>query len=220
MISLICYKSLALVLPSAVFTVALQNALMMLRRSSAVGCMHSISCILCGDIVLVTVTVFILRNQRKSRWTKMIRIHSVTESLEMNLFQRFRVLFIFALTDIPVVGLISCRKYNWVNALHAYTVWWVLASMVVLVWIVVSAHLWKIYVIPRVIYGLEVLSCTLSDVQSRERLQRDMLRRIQSLPRSTAIVAVNCLLGIRPIEQELDLRRLTCCVVYCTLMVL
>ena len=29
---------------------------------------------------------------------------------------------------------------------------------------VVSAHLWKIYVIPRVIYGLEVLSCTLSDV--------------------------------------------------------
>ena len=48
---------------------------------------------------------------------------------------------------------------------------------------VVSAHLWKIYVIPRVIHGLEVLSCTLSDVQSLERLQSDMLRRIQSLPR-------------------------------------
>ena len=73
----------------------------------------------------------------------------------------------------------------------------------------VSVHLWKIYMIPRVIYGLEVLSCTLSDVQSLERLQRDMLRRIQSLPRSTATAAVNCLLGIRPIEQELDLRRFT-----------
>ena len=80
---------------------------------------------------------------------------------------------------------------------------------------VVSAHLWKMYVIPRVIYGLEVLSCTLSDVQSLERLQRDMLRR-QSLPRSTATAAVNCLLGIRPIEQELDLRRFTllCSVLY------
>ena len=73
---------------------------------------------------------------------------------------------------------------------------------------VVSAHLWKIYVIPRVIYGLEVLSCTLSDVQSLERLQRDMLRRIQSLPRSTATAAANCLLGDRPTEQELDLTHL------------
>ena len=82
---------------------------------------------------------------------------------------------------------------------------------------VVFAHLWKIYVIPRVIYGLEVLSCTLSDVQSLERLLRDMLRRIQSLPRSTATAAVNCLLGDRPTEQELDLRRLTLlCSVLCT----
>ena len=30
---------------------------------------------------------------------------------------------------------------------------------------VVSAHLWKTYVIPRVIYGLEVLSYPLSDLQ-------------------------------------------------------
>ena len=63
---------------------------------------------------------------------------------------------------------------------------------------VVPAHLWKIYVIPRVIYGLEVLSC----VQFLERLQRDMLRRIQSLPRSMVTAAVNCLLCIRPIEKK------------------
>ena len=43
-----------------------------------------------------------------------------------------------------------------------------------------------------------------------------MFRRIQYLPRRTATAAVNCLLGIRSIEQELDLRRLTllCSVLY------
>ena len=47
-------------------------------------------------------------------------------------------------------------------------------------------------------------------------MQRDMLRKIQSLSKSTASVAVNCLLGVWPVEQELDLRRLTllCSVLY------
>lgn len=36
-----------------------------------------------------------------------------------------------------------------------------------------------------------------------------MLRKLQSLTKSTAMVAVTCLLGIRPVENELDLRRLT-----------
>ena len=39
--------------------------------------------------------------------------------------------------------------------------------------------------------------------------QRSYLRRIQSLPNSTAVPALYCLLGIRPLEQEFDLRRLT-----------
>ena len=46
-------------------------------------------------------------------------------------------------------------------------------------------------------------------VTALERLQREMLRKLQSLTRSTATVAVTCLLGIRPLENELDLRRLT-----------
>ena len=74
---------------------------------------------------------------------------------------------------------------------------------------VVSAHLWKIYALPRVLYGLEVQVCLQSDIQAREQLQRSTLRRIQSLPNSTAIPALYCLLGIRPLEQELDLCRLT-----------
>ena len=42
-----------------------------------------------------------------------------------------------------------------------------------------------------------------------EQMQRSMLRRIQSLPNCTAITALYCLSGIRPLEQELDLRRLS-----------
>ena len=73
----------------------------------------------------------------------------------------------------------------------------------------VSAHLWKIYALPRVLYGLEVQTCLQSDIQIIEQLQRSMLRIIQSFPSSTAIPALYCLLGVRPLEQELDVRRLT-----------
>ena len=73
----------------------------------------------------------------------------------------------------------------------------------------VSAPLWKIYALPRVLYGLEVQTCLQSDIQNMEQLQMSMLRRIQSFPNSTAIPALYCLLGVRPLEQELDLRRLT-----------
>ena len=73
----------------------------------------------------------------------------------------------------------------------------------------VSAHLWKIYALPRVLYGLEVQTCLQSDIQTMEQLQRSMLRGIQSFPNSTAIPALYCLLGVRPLEKELDLRRLS-----------
>ena len=73
----------------------------------------------------------------------------------------------------------------------------------------VSAHLWRIYALPRVLYGLGVQSCSRTDIQVMEQLQRSILRRIQSLPRNTAIPALYCLFGVRPLEQELDLRRLT-----------
>ena len=46
-------------------------------------------------------------------------------------------------------------------------------------------------------------------IQAMEQLQRSILSRLQSLPKSTVVPALYCLLGIRPLEQELDLRRLT-----------
>ena len=55
----------------------------------------------------------------------------------------------------------------------------------------VSTHLWKIYALSRVLYGLEVQTCLQSDIQTMEQLQRSMLRRIQSFPNSTAIPVIS-----------------------------
>ena len=71
------------------------------------------------------------------------------------------------------------------------------------------AHLWKIYALPRMIYGLEVFTLTNKAMQLLEKVQRSILRHIQNLPPNTALTAVYGLLGLRPIEQELDLRKLT-----------
>ena len=73
----------------------------------------------------------------------------------------------------------------------------------------VSFHLWRIYALPRVLYGLEVQTCLQSVIPAMEHLQRSILRRIQTFPRNTDIPALYCLLGIRTLEQELDLRRMT-----------
>ena len=54
----------------------------------------------------------------------------------------------------------------------------------------VSAHLWKFYALPRVLYGLDVQTCLKSDIQIIEQLQRSMLRRMQSFPNNTAIPAL------------------------------
>ena len=52
-------------------------------------------------------------------------------------------------------------------------------------------------------------SLSLKDVMQLEQLQRSFMKRIQSLPVNAATAAACGLLGIRPIQQELDLRKLT-----------
>ena len=44
------------------------------------------------------------------------------------------------------------------------------------------AHLWKIYALPRMIYGLEVFTLTNKAIQLLEKVQRSILRHIQNLP--------------------------------------
>ena len=71
------------------------------------------------------------------------------------------------------------------------------------------ANLWKTYALSRMVYGLEVFNLSNKDILQLEQIQRTVLRQIQSFPINTSLVAVYGLLGFRPIEQELDLRKLT-----------
>ena len=59
------------------------------------------------------------------------------------------------------------------------------------------------------LYGLETYCLRAKDVQQLEQLQRSIMKRIQCLPVGTATSAAYGLLGIRPIQQELDIRKLT-----------
>ena len=73
----------------------------------------------------------------------------------------------------------------------------------------VSFHMWKTFALPRMLYGLEVSNLRRSDTVQLESLQRSILRRLQCLPNNTANVAVYCLLGARPVEQEIDYKKLS-----------
>ena len=73
----------------------------------------------------------------------------------------------------------------------------------------VSFHIWKTFALPRMLYGLEVSNLRRSDTMQLESLQRSILRRLQCLPNNTANVAVCCLLGAQPVEQEIDYKKLS-----------
>ena len=65
----------------------------------------------------------------------------------------------------------------------------------------VCGKLWSTYVVPRLLYGLEVLYLTGKDIKALEQYQRKSLRQIQSLPDKTHNAAVLALLGILPLER-------------------
>ena len=73
----------------------------------------------------------------------------------------------------------------------------------------VIAHLWRVFALSRMLYGLETYCLRSKDVQQLEQLQRSVMKHIQCLPINTATSAAYGLLGIRPVQQELDLRKLT-----------
>ena len=62
------------------------------------------------------------------------------------------------------------------------------------------AYLWSTYVIPRVVYGLEVQKLSRTDMESLEKFQRKCLRQIQGLPDKTPNCVTLSLLGIPPVE--------------------
>ena len=66
-----------------------------------------------------------------------------------------------------------------------------------------SYVIYRAYVLPRLLYGLDVLSLTQGQVDQLSRYHIQTLRNIQSLRQRTACAAVYMLLGALPLEAEL-----------------
>ena len=63
-------------------------------------------------------------------------------------------------------------------------------------------QIYKTYVLPRLLYGLEILPLNKTNIATLEKFHKNSLRMIQSLPERTATAAVNLLLGALPVEQR------------------
>ena len=74
---------------------------------------------------------------------------------------------------------------------------------------VTSYNIYSTYVLPRLLYGLEVLPLKKKHITSLENFHRKSLRSFQSLPQRTAISAIYLILGALPVEAELHKRRLS-----------
>ena len=69
-----------------------------------------------------------------------------------------------------------------------------------------SMKIIKIYVIPRLIYGLECLTLTKKELQPIETYYKDLIRKILHLPSSTANAACYMLVGALPIEALIHIK--------------
>ena len=72
-----------------------------------------------------------------------------------------------------------------------------------------SFKIYQCYVIPRLLFGLEFLPLTITQMNILSKFHIDNLRRFQSLPARTATSAVYLLLWALPIEAELHKRQLS-----------
>ena len=72
----------------------------------------------------------------------------------------------------------------------------------------ISYKIYQCYVIPRLLYGLEVLPLTQSQINILSKFHLDNLKRLQSLPTRVATCAVYLLLWVLPLEAELHKRQL------------
>ena len=72
-----------------------------------------------------------------------------------------------------------------------------------------SCKICQVYVIPRLLYGLETLNLKNKDMATLSSFHLSTLKRLQSLPIRTANSAVYLLLAILPISTELHKRQLS-----------
>ncbi|MES9882130.1 MAG: reverse transcriptase family protein [Sedimenticola sp.] len=73
----------------------------------------------------------------------------------------------------------------------------------------ISYKIYQTYVIPRLLYGLEVLPLSVSNMDSLRRFHHNCLRRFQTLPTRTALGVLHLLIGALPIVAELHKRQLS-----------
>ena len=66
-----------------------------------------------------------------------------------------------------------------------------------------NGHIWSTFVIPRLLYGLEVQLLKKKDIANLERFQRHCLKQFQGLPDNTSNSVSLALLGILRIEALL-----------------
>ena len=96
-------------------------------------------------------------------------------NMETSLLRRSNLLCILELNVVKQVDPMSRRRFNWGGGPCIVYGGSGLIPMV-------SAHLWKIYALPRVLYGLEVQTYLQSDIQIMEQLQRSNVKKNTVLP--------------------------------------
>ena len=69
-------------------------------------------------------------------------------------------------------------------------------------------HLYKIYILPVLLYGLKLILPQGPQLEQLEIAQKRLLKQILALPSSMADIAVYILSGILPIEAQMHIRSL------------
>ena len=72
----------------------------------------------------------------------------------------------------------------------------------------ISYKIYQVYVVPRLLYGLEVLLLNKGQLEELEKFHIENLKNIQSLPTRTANSIVYLLLGALPLKAEIEKRQL------------
>jgi hypothetical protein len=72
-----------------------------------------------------------------------------------------------------------------------------------------SIKMYEAYIIPKLLYGVEILPLNATQIALLSKFHIANLRRLQSLPTRTAIEIVYLLVGAMPIEAEIHRRQLS-----------
>jgi hypothetical protein len=70
-------------------------------------------------------------------------------------------------------------------------------------------HIMKTYVVPILLYGLEVITPDKENLEKLEKFHKRMVKRILSLPQNAPDIVPNIISGLIPIERQIHIKVLT-----------